>query len=80
MKAEFPQPKYDGPRRRWALSELRAYDAQVAGDPAPPPLPPAEERFLTAAQVRERYGNVSDMWLWRRINRRDAAASESEVA
>jgi hypothetical protein len=28
----------------------------------------ASERFLTAKQVRARYGNVSDMWLWRRLN------------
>ena len=24
------------------------------------------ETFLTSRQVRERYGNASDMWLWRR--------------
>jgi predicted DNA-binding transcriptional regulator AlpA len=23
---------------------------------------------LTARQVRERYGNASDMWLWRRLH------------
>jgi predicted DNA-binding transcriptional regulator AlpA len=28
-------------------------------------LPP--KRRLTAPQVLERYGNVSEMWLWRRI-------------
>lgn len=27
-----------------------------------------DEKFLLAAAVRERYGNVSDMWLWRRLN------------
>jgi predicted DNA-binding transcriptional regulator AlpA len=26
------------------------------------------EVFLTSRQVRERYGNASDMWLWRREN------------
>jgi predicted DNA-binding transcriptional regulator AlpA len=25
----------------------------------------ASEVFLTAPQVRQRYGNKSDMWLWR---------------
>jgi predicted DNA-binding transcriptional regulator AlpA len=24
--------------------------------------------FLTSRQVRERYGNASDMWLWRRLD------------
>jgi predicted DNA-binding transcriptional regulator AlpA len=28
---------------------------------------PADDRYLTAKQVRARYGDVSDMWLWRRL-------------
>jgi hypothetical protein len=27
-----------------------------------------DERLLTAAQVKRRYGNASDMWLWRRLH------------
>lgn len=26
------------------------------------------DKFLTATQTRARYGNVSDMWLWRRLH------------
>jgi hypothetical protein len=26
-----------------------------------------DDRLLTAAQVKRRYGNASDMWLWRRL-------------
>jgi predicted DNA-binding transcriptional regulator AlpA len=26
------------------------------------------DRFLTAAQVRRRYGDASDMWIWRRLH------------
>ena len=26
------------------------------------------ERLLTAGQVKRRYGNASDMWLWRRLH------------
>jgi hypothetical protein len=26
------------------------------------------ERLLTAAQVKRRYGNASDRWLWRRLH------------
>ncbi len=33
-------------------------DAGDAGDSGP---------FLTAAQLRARYGGVSDMWIWRRL-------------
>lgn len=28
----------------------------------------AADCFLTAKQTRERYGDVSDMWLWRRLH------------
>jgi predicted DNA-binding transcriptional regulator AlpA len=27
-----------------------------------------EDRYLTARQVRRRYGDASDMWIWRRLN------------
>jgi predicted DNA-binding transcriptional regulator AlpA len=27
----------------------------------------SDDYFLTAVQVRQRYGNASDMWLWRRL-------------
>jgi hypothetical protein len=30
------------------------------------------EVFLTSRQVRERYGNVSAMWIWRRLNEPDS--------
>jgi hypothetical protein len=28
---------------------------------------PEDDRYLTARQVRRRYGDASDMWLWRRL-------------
>jgi hypothetical protein len=31
------------------------------------PADDSEDCFLTAVQVRQRYGNASDMWLWRRL-------------
>jgi predicted DNA-binding transcriptional regulator AlpA len=27
-----------------------------------------EEVFLPSRKVKERYGNVSDMWIWRRLH------------
>jgi hypothetical protein len=27
-----------------------------------------DDRLVTAAQVKRRYGNASDMWLWRRLH------------
>ena len=39
-----------------------------------PPVPPdqlgvrtGEDRFLTTRQVRARYGDASEMWIWRRL-------------
>jgi predicted DNA-binding transcriptional regulator AlpA len=31
------------------------------------PVDDSGDYFLTAVQVRQRYGNASDMWLWRRL-------------
>jgi predicted DNA-binding transcriptional regulator AlpA len=31
------------------------------------PVDDSDDYFLTAVQVRQRYGNASDMWLWRRL-------------
>jgi hypothetical protein len=69
--AAFPQPTYFGKRRHWRLSELLAYERELAGLPPEQPDPTAEV-FLTAAQVRARYGGVSQMWLHRRLVREDA--------
>lgn len=66
MEPEYPQPRYRNKRRFWALSEVVNYERAEAGLP-PIEFDPADERWLSAAQMRERYG-VSDMWLWRRLN------------
>ncbi len=66
MEPAFPLPCYFGRRRHWRLSELLAYERQLARLPPGEDSDPVAEKFLTAGQVRERYG-VSDMWLWRRI-------------
>ena len=38
------------------------------GDRGDPDSDDEHERLLTAAQVKRRYGNASDMWLWRRLH------------
>jgi hypothetical protein len=35
---------------------------------ATPWIAPEDDRFLNSRQVRERYADASDMWLWRRLN------------
>jgi hypothetical protein len=38
------------------------------GDRDDPDSDDGDDRLLTAAQVKRRYGNASDMWLWRRLH------------
>jgi hypothetical protein len=75
---QFPGAIYFGARRFWRLSDLIAYERELAGLP-PEPLSPAAEIYLSAAQVRARYGGVSDMWLRRRERpKHDEAAVDHE--
>lgn len=55
MEPEYPQPRYRNKRRFWALSEVVNYERAEAGLP-PIEFDPADERWLSAAQMRERYG------------------------
>jgi hypothetical protein len=32
------------------------------------PYPHIDERYLSTRQVRQRYGDASEMWVWRRLN------------
>jgi hypothetical protein len=76
----FPSPIYHGKQRRWRLSDVVNYERDLSGLP-PLSLGPLDERWLTAAQMRERYGHVSDMWLWRRTaGRQRSAARDGEAA
>jgi hypothetical protein len=65
----LPKHTYMGRERRWRLSEVLDYERALAGLPPHGPLDPVEERWLSAAQMRERFGRVSDMWIWRRTHR-----------
>jgi hypothetical protein len=64
MDPRFPMPFYTNKRRRWRLSDVVNYERTLAGLPSAQ-HDPSNERWLTAAQMRERFG-ASDMWLWRR--------------
>jgi hypothetical protein len=62
------------------MSEIINYERTLGGLPHLDP-DPNEERWLTAAQLRERFG-VSDMWIWRRTTsaaRLNAANSGPET-
>ena len=39
----FPLPLYRGRLRMWPLSALIAYEADLAGESPPPPLPPSRK-------------------------------------
>lgn len=71
----FPQPIRMSGRNFWRLGTIRRYVAEVAGEGAPP-AQADDEHLLTARAVRTRLGNVSAMWLHRRMRE----AGEHEVA
>lgn len=71
----FPAPLRIRGRRMYRLSEIVAYERALAGLPSLN-HDPADERWLSAAQVRERFGGVSDMWLWRRHREAEAAHAD----
>jgi hypothetical protein len=69
----LPDPAYFGRERRYPLSAILRYEAEVQGKPPPEPLGVDEERWLCVSEVLRRFG-VSNMWLNRR-HRRNAATN-----
>jgi hypothetical protein len=61
----FPTPKDIAGRNFWVKGDVRRWRAEVSGLPEPDPQPD-DEHYLTSKQVKEMFGGVSDMWLWRR--------------
>jgi hypothetical protein len=53
-------------RRYWYLGDIRRWRAEIAGQDMPKPQPD-DERMINARQVKDLFGGVSDMWLWRRL-------------
>jgi hypothetical protein len=45
-----------------------------------PPADDSDDYFLTAVQVRQRYGNASDMWLWRRLRDKSGFPSPIDIS
>ncbi len=44
----------------------------IAGQEAPEPRPD-DEKLINSRQVRDLFGGVSDIWLWRKRQRKSAA-------
>jgi predicted DNA-binding transcriptional regulator AlpA len=49
------------------LTDERAAPAQKSGEHPTQPTQPKRKHYSTARQVRERYGDRSGMWLWRKL-------------
>lgn len=63
----FPQPDINiGRRHYWLKSSVRDWIAAAAGRDAPAPQPD-DDTLMNSAQVRERLGGVSHMWLVRHM-------------
>jgi hypothetical protein len=66
VQAAFPKPAaMIAGRNYWQKREARSWLAAACGKPEPEPLPD-DEVLLNSAQIRAMFGDVSDMWLWRR--------------
>lgn len=61
----FPEPEKIAGRNYWSKGAIRYWRATNAGRPTPA-AQPDDDALLTARQVRDMFGGVSDMWLWRR--------------
>ena len=71
----FPKPAYFQKQRRWKQSAIINYERGLQGL-APIECDPANERWLTSADLRDRF-QCSDMWLWRRTTGADRATAEA---
>lgn len=78
MEPRLSQPTYFGRERRWKVSDIINYERACGGLPPLDPPDPADERWLSAKQVRVRFGGVSDMWIWRRTAEREAAEKREQ--
>jgi hypothetical protein len=69
----FPEPIVINDRNFWRRGAVRRWLAEVAGEPAPKPRPD-DEQLMTQRAVREHLGGVSEMWIWRKRQRKSEAA------
>ena len=54
-------------RDRDRAEQRQINQARMHGEEDATAADDANEKFLTAKQVRQRYGDASDMWVWRRL-------------
>ena len=66
--SQMALPHRAGQQRRGHRHAREGTGSDGDDTPAPWNLPPDADRFLNSRQVRRRYGDSSEMWLWRRLN------------
>lgn len=72
----LPDPIKQCGRLYWWLSEIINYERALEGK-LPIKMDPVEDRRLTARQLRERWGGISNMTLYRR---RFSASHQAETS
>ena len=72
----FPAPEVIAGRNYWSRGAIRRWRAENANQPMPEARSD-DDMLMNARQVRELFGNVSDMWLHRR---RHGLATGGEAA
>jgi hypothetical protein len=61
----LPDPTMIAGRRYWPKGQIRRWVAAIADKPEPNPQPD-DETLVNARQLRDLFGGVSDMWIYRR--------------
>jgi hypothetical protein len=61
----FPKPFPVNGINFWTVGAIRRYQATIAGHDFIPS--PVDDEWLRTDQVRIRLGNVSEMWIYRRL-------------
>jgi hypothetical protein len=64
----FPEPVVIARRNYWRKCDIRRWRAAIAGQEDPAPQSD-DEVVISSRQVRDLFGGVSDMWLWRKRQR-----------
>jgi hypothetical protein len=64
----FPEPVVICRRNYWRKGDIRRWRAALAGQEHLAPQSD-DEVLISSRQVRDLFGGVSDMWLWRKRQR-----------
>jgi hypothetical protein len=75
QQLHFPEPVVIANRNYYPRGSVRRYLAELAGEQFVPQ--PDDENLMTTRAVRQMFGGVSAMWVWRKRQHKPAASGEA---